>query len=692
MKAVQEVEAVLASEDPELRRRAVQLVPEVEEAHRPRLVLVALGDSDWRVRKEAVAVALELGPSPELVERLVAAFLPGDNVGLRNAAVETLAGLGSRAFSAIADALPTLDADGRKLAAEALGRAHDPLALPLLEALSSDPDPNVRVTALDQLAEVGGLARERAAALLIQALRDEELHVKLAALSGLQRLGAKVPWETLESLSSHPTLRAPALALAGHCEDPRAAAFLAEALEDERRSIFTVAVQGLASLVLNGKVSLSELRERLSKTSPAARARLLQNASDDEREPAQRAALVVSAVAGEPKAIDLALDALLGERVFREAEIALRIFGPTALPRILTRIGEGGEEARAALVSLLVSLVPHEGDADVAEALRQAIRDESQIVATSALIALATLGSAEDFANVAATFGASPATRVPAAAEAALASLAVRYPEAARAFARDAKDDEGARMAIAVAIGAVGGGLLGSTEDDLALLSKLLLSEDERARRAAAVALGDIGSASGYDLLQRALTDASNEVRLAAIASLGRLRLPDGSPAATSCLLELLREERDPELVAAAIHALGATGDPAAVPLLTELVGSNFTPIVVAAIAALARIDPVAGLSPFLEAARSDDPEVVKAALLALEGSSDPRALACFQAALDHEAWDVRTLAADCLGPTGGAHAQAWLRERLSREPSPIVREAIDRALGASERPPTEPT
>jgi len=245
-------------------------------------------------------------------------------------------------------------------------------------------------------------------------------------------------------------------------------------------------------------------------------------------------------------------------------------------------------------------------------------------------------------------------------------------------------------MAVAVAIGAVGGGLLGSVEDDLAFLAKLLDSSDERVRRAAVVALGDVGIAAGFESLRRALGDGSNEVRLAAIASLGRLRTPDGSPAATACLLELLRDDDDSELVATVLHALGATGDPAAVPSLTKLVGSKHTPIVVAAITALARIDPAAGLAPFLEAARSEDPEVAKAALLALEGSSDPRALACFQAALEHEAWDVRTLAADCLGPAGGALAEPWLRDRLSREPSPIVREAIDRALGAIARPPTD--
>jgi HEAT repeat protein len=72
--------------------------------------------------------------------------------------------------------------------------------------------------------------------------------------------------------------------------------------------------------------------------------------------------------------------------------------------------------------------------------------------------------------------------------------------------------------------------------------------------------------------------------------------------------------------------------------------------------------------------------EVVKAALRALGECSDARVLLHFGVALDHEAWDVRRLAADLLGRCGGA-AVAPLRARLAVEEDPLVREAIGRAL-----------
>lgn len=672
----EEIVEALSSEDPELRRRGVQLVPEAPESEHARLLLRGLGDDDWRVRKEAIAIALELGPSSEMVAMLVDAFRPGDNVGLRNAAVETLAAFGGKAISAIAEALPHLDPDGRKLAAEALGRAHHASALPVLEELVSDVDPNVRVAAVDHVAEAGGLARERAISVLSLALIDSDLHVRLAALSGLQRLRATIPWEKLESLSQHPILRASALALAGRSGDSRAALSLFAALDDEQRSIYAVAVSGLAELVLTGQVSVSALRERLAAMGTRASERLLEDVLAEGKE--HRAALIVAAMAREERAIDPALDAFLGERSSREAEVALRIFGSRALPRIVARIGEGRDEARAALVSLVVSLLPHEGDEAVSQALRRAIFDESPEVASSALIALATLGGEADLATVASLVS-SKLPRVSVAAEAALASLAVRHPQAARAFARDALADK--PLAIAVAIGALGGGLLGTVADDIAFLARAFESPDARARRAAVVAVGDVGSSLGLDLATRALDDASAEVRLAAVASLGQLRNEDGSPAGSLRLVELLRAESDVEIVAACLRALGTTGDASTLPLLTSLAVSPSTAVAVASITALARIDASFGLEAFLEAARSPEAEVVKAALLALEGSFDTRALASFRAALEHEAWDVRTLAADCLGPSGFAEAEAWLEERLSRETEPVVREALDRAI-----------
>src|SRR5205085_6069359 len=61
----------LDSPDPEVRRRAVAIIPDLAEADATDLVLRALGDGDWRVRKEASQIAFLLGPTPTLLDKLV---------------------------------------------------------------------------------------------------------------------------------------------------------------------------------------------------------------------------------------------------------------------------------------------------------------------------------------------------------------------------------------------------------------------------------------------------------------------------------------------------------------------------------------------------------------------------------------------------------------------------------------------
>lgn len=682
MTSVGEIEAALASEDPELRRRGAQRIPEMASSERARLLVLALGDDDWRVRKEAVAISLELGASEQLITKLVDALRPGENVGLRNAAVETLAGLGASIVPALSASLSELDADGRKLAAEALGRARDASALPVLEHLVSDSDPNVRVAALDHVAEAAGFERERALKVLLSALGDDDVHVKLAALGGLSDLQASVPWELLEPLIEDPILRPAALLLAGKSDDERAALALSQALDDERSSIFAVALAGLAELVLQKRASIPALGPMLSTMSSSARQRLLAELRAEDDGEAHRAALVIAAIAHEEEAIEPVLDAFLGERSCLEAEVALRIFGPQALPHILSRIRGGRDEARASLISLAVSQSLRETDAlRVCSALRLTVQDENPSVAAASLLALATLGDASDLSTIAALVSSSE-PRVALAAEAALASLAVRHRRAALSIARDAIDDERSFLAASVIIGAMGGGLLGSIEDDLAFLGRVLESADARARRAAIVAVADLGSPLGLELATRALDDPAAPVRLEAVLALGHLR-SEGRPVARDKLVELLSSD-DPEVVVLALRALGLAGDPGVVPLLASLAASPQPAIAVEAISALGRIDSAAALPALLDAGSSSEAEVVKAALLALEGSTDPRTLALLDRALEHPSWDVRALAADCLGPSGGGRALSLLRERLPREAEPLVREAVERAIVAA--------
>ncbi|HYP87867.1 MAG TPA: HEAT repeat domain-containing protein, partial [Polyangiaceae bacterium] len=180
-----EVQRALGSFDPEERRRAVARIAALPPSSRVSPLLSALGDGDWRVRKEAIGLTAQLGPEPDMLQALAKVFEPGDNVGLRNAAVEALGGFGGFAVDALAPCVASLDADGKKLAVETLGRSGAPAALELLAPLVTDADPNVRVAALEAVGAVGASRVEAARVLLTGRISGTDPIETLAALESL---------------------------------------------------------------------------------------------------------------------------------------------------------------------------------------------------------------------------------------------------------------------------------------------------------------------------------------------------------------------------------------------------------------------------------------------------------------------------------------------------------------------------
>ena len=104
--------------------------------------------------------------------------------------------------------------------------------------------------------------------------------------------------------------------------------------------------------------------------------------------------------------------------------------------------------------------------------------------------------------------------------------------------------------------------------------------------------------------------------------------------------------------------------------------------VAVAAVEAIAQINDSRRIDALIDSLAHSDVEVVKASLQMLARETDLRASAHLGACLDHEAWDVRRLAADLLGRIGGDVANGLLRAKLAIETEPLVREALLRALG----------
>ncbi|HEX3776049.1 MAG TPA: HEAT repeat domain-containing protein, partial [Polyangiaceae bacterium] len=440
MKQSEELVLALASSDSEQRRHAVESLAEyANELDAPLHVLHALGDEDWRVRKQAIEVAVQLAPSPELLSALVEALMPGENVGLRNAAVEALGAYGQAAIDALASKLAALDADGRKLAAEALARTALPSALEALKPLLADRDPNVRAAALDAIAIVGAAAAAEAFEILSGFLQNsqEEAFVRLCALDGINRLGSLLPWPTVERMLQNPVLERSALAAAGRSAHPEALGALLVAFEGARGGgVSTV----LAALVDYCRAfAQNHLILRSEDPSRAVVTRLLAlSLPSNEDLTSRKAALIVAGALGLEPIAPIAAEALSDTRLLAEADESLSLLGARAVPALLERARAAEPETRAACIEIVTGLADGKSAPLAALEIRKWMDSGEPVVVRAGLGALTRLGDESCLATVSGWLCNEEAS---SAAETALAVLSQRFPEPARKIARQARSE-----------------------------------------------------------------------------------------------------------------------------------------------------------------------------------------------------------------------------------------------------------
>jgi HEAT repeat protein len=670
----------LDSEDPEERRQAAAALRETDPEQAAPGLVQALGDPDWRVRKEAVLTAAALAPAPGVLRALVSTFGPSENVGLRNAAVEALAAFGPDAVDAIAAVLSGLDADGRKLAAEALARTSQATAVPVLRALLRDQDVNVAVAAVEALSTLGAARAEEVEIILRACLDAPNGFVRLAALDGLGKLGIALPWERLDRLRSDELVAPALLASLGRSGDERAAAPLIEAIAKAHGGTLLEALRAAVELARSGSAQVRALQLAAAALDPATRERLLLLATEPSDGDVRLVALLAVGALGLPEAPSRVILALEEEALEGAAEEALEWLGPSAVVPVI----EHGRRSEPALRAAALEIAVRLSDDDSARLVRTealaGLDDPAPEVVRAALGALAVVGDGSSLPLVASALLRSSTNSVRRAAESALAVLAARFSEPARELAKAAAPGSPETRVAAVVIRVLGPPVRGSLEEDVEFLAAALSSATPDVRRTSLEALGAVGGTLALEPISLALYDEELDVRLTAVRALGRLRSAEGEVLGLAQLVALVESSADQEVVLRALLALGETADNRALPILRPLVRGGDPKASVAAIEALGAFPESRRFDALIDGLSHPAVEVVKAALRALGECGDARVLLHFGVALDHEAWDVRRLAADLLGRCGGA-AVAPLRARLGVEEDPLVREAIGRAL-----------
>jgi HEAT repeat protein len=682
---------LLQQAEPEARRVAVQQIAKVPGRDAPELLLRALGDDDWRVRKEGAAVAPSLDRRDEVVAALVAALEETVNIGLRNAAVEALVAVGPEAVAAVVEAVPDLDADARKLAVEVLAGVPDGRGTAALVRCLSDEDANVRVAAAEALGNAslaGEEARELATQALVAALVTSDTFLKIAALDSLARLEARLPWSIFEPYTKDPLLRRYAIAAAAGSREPDAVRALARATGDASPTIAREAIVALGDLVLADPddAALHEVARAELKLSPQGQSFARRVALDGEDGRARSGALLALGLLQDIGDVASLVEALADDDVAEKADLALRLFGPAAVGPLLASASFSSPHVRVAAFALVASL---EG-ADVGTvraALRHGLEDRSPDVLASAVEALGPIGDADDLVRIARMVGHED-ERIAATATNAVSEIAVRHVDSARALLREKRPGQDP-----LALGCILLGAIASTQplapEDVQLLQRAMAHDDSRVRRAAIDALARSGGEVAADAVEFALADEEHDVKLTAVRALGRLQRPEP-------LARLVAHTRDPVLIATALRALGEADAERALAAARPLVTHADAAIACAAVEAVGQLASprtVSSLAPACEdalfsALDHPDAEVVKLALSLVGARPGARVMARLGLCLDHASWEVRRVAAELLGQDKNPAAQALLRARYEREKDPMVRAAIADAV--SVRPPAE--
>ncbi|MET0342716.1 MAG: HEAT repeat domain-containing protein [Polyangiales bacterium] len=673
----------LLDPDVEVRRRAV--VHAASDRADPALAVLlmkALGDEDWRVRKEAAVAAVRRADELSLMEPLVGAICQGENVGLRNAALDVLEELGERAAPALIAALPSAPEHARKFLIEALGEAGGPLVIYELKQAAFSDDVNLAGEAIEALGRIGGIEAE---SIIRARLVASDPFLRLAALEALNRRDALVEWEELSPLLEDRMLRRVAIAALGRTGRSEALEPLLASLEDPALHTVGAAATSLVRLLRHAGTLLERAEPRLHQLSPRARAgltALLGGAGEIEL---RRAAAELLARAKDEGALGRIVAQLTVDAASPETLDALRSWGNEAVrPLLLLASRLDAPEERAVALELAADLAAVSESPTrplrvlVRAALRDALRDHEPVVVAAAARSLGSYADATDSeALVQCALSAHP--DVARAAAHALETLIGSERDSVERAIRDVEIERTQAPALASVLAMLGG------PEALDRLRALLSSDDGHVRRAALHALGSIGGARAAQLVSFALADEDSDVQAAAAQVLGRLRDEHGGVPGASELLLAARSEHA-HVRAAVARALGASGLELAIEPLRELLRDADGGVALAAVEALGQLpDPALGSGLGIALAHPDR-EVVKAALRALasaceRGARDSDVQTQLIASLTHDAWDVRQLAAELIRDLQLTAARPALAAQLARETDDLARGTLAEAL-----------
>jgi len=657
-----DIEKQLNSIDVEARRAAVLMLArqpgEPESEDKIRLLLKAMQDSSWRVRKTAVDIMLGQYTIPAYIDGLIKLLYLEDNAGARNTSIETLTKLGHNVTDYLIDAFNTTNFDVRKFVIDIIGEIRDKKSVPLLVDALKDEDENVRASAVEHL---GTMREPGAVDALIEILRGKDLWTAYPAADALGLIGDKRAVPALVEALEKKTLREPSLKALGRLGVPETVEKIVEFVSDKSASVRQEALKALETMYQNGtseEIILSAFNKVLGDKAIEV---LLEQATKGK--PAGRgAAILLLGLMRDERALDPLLEMSADEDHATEVKKALIYIGKDK-PHVLLPLFE---REFPYLKRYICEIAAEVASPEYYDIMYKLLGDEDGHVRAMCAKGLANIGDPRAVRKIIALFT-DPFDDVQEAAIKALDKLkgSLDMEDVYRMI--ESKDAQ-VRRNSALLLGEI------ALPESVPALCFAQKDEDAAVRRAVVTALSAINSSEAVQCLIKALTDEDSEIRAAAALSLGN----SGAAEAVESLCLLLTDNEDMVKVAAA-RALGMMAAKKALPSLMALLSDPNGFVKTAVISALGKIGGEDARNAIVGMLGSDDDEVKRTAIAALTGFDG--VVEDLLPFLSDNDWASRVAAVEALGERKDEKVLKELGRVYDAEEDPVVRRTLQRYL-----------
>ncbi|MFB2936713.1 HEAT repeat domain-containing protein [Aerosakkonemataceae cyanobacterium BLCC-F154] len=681
----------LESPEENLRLVAVQTLAKAKISEPEQMLVKALGDRSWRVRRAAVDGLAAISGSTLATSLLRSLREEHRNPSVLNGVLQVLAHGKVDIVPALIDCLNSEDADLRVYAALALGEQKDIRAIPALQIALQDSDSNVQYHAIDAL---GHLQAIDAVEDLVAIACGGDFFLAFPALDALKSISLKevnlpklafVANQLLPLLGDELLVTAVVDTLA-FLGDSSVVSAIASLLNQPNPPVPNiVSAIGVLHDRYENAYHEGDYIADLAFTAIDQRGidNLLANLHDNKPDELRAIALLLGRCDGNPKTAR-ALTRLLGEEIVRGTVIeALVRYGKKVTNLLIEQLSAEDLEIRRAAVIALGRI----GDSKAVPALTQLLTEtgassetnqeqfssnpplpELMVVTANSL---AQIGDRRSFDTLLSLIG-HPDSTVRLAVVAALNSLG--HPDMLNRMITLLQDTDAYVRESAVKIA----GYFAFNEC-VNLLLERCQDQAEDVRKAAIELIPYLENAPVLPTLIHALERETPKVRAAAARALGQMDCTLVYPH----LLKAL-QDKEPWVRYYAAKAIGWNGYTEAIDTLANLAHRDPSTIVrIAAVEALGQIGGarvVSFLAPIAEDTKLPN-DLVRAALSALGQVGHPNSLPPLLSALRSEDLFLRVCAVKALGKRGGQDIESILQDLAATDSDVTVVFAAIEAL-----------